>query len=85
LIAPRCGERHTPTLHLRRGETVRFHLGFRPTEAGLTFFGAKPRFEQHRLERSRTPSWRIERAGAFSLFARVKGGDASYVACVRFR
>jgi hypothetical protein len=82
-IAPRCGERHTPTLRLQRGETVRFHLGFRPTELGVTFFGANSGGIDH-LPLSRAPTWRVERAGAFSLFARVQGGDASYVACVRF-
>jgi hypothetical protein len=83
-IAPRCGdERHTPTLRLRSGERIRFHLAFTPTELGLTFFGPNHQVRQHRLPLSRTPSWHIARAGTFSLFARAKGGDASYVACVR--
>jgi hypothetical protein len=83
-IAPRCGDaRHTPTLRLRRGELIRFHLAFRPTELGLTFFGPKHRLQQDRLPLSRTPRWHVARAGTFSLFARAKGGDASYVACAR--
>jgi hypothetical protein len=83
-IPPRCGERHTPTLRVPRGETIRFHLGFTPTDAAVTVFGPSTPRERHHLEPSRTPSWRVETAGAFSLFARIKGGDASYVACVRF-
>jgi hypothetical protein len=69
---------------LRRGETLRFHLGFRPTELSVTLFGAHGEAMQHRLDLSRTPTWRVERAGAFSLFARAQSGDASYVACIRF-
>jgi hypothetical protein len=84
-IPPRCGERHTPTLRLRRGETIRFHLGFTPTAVGVSVFDPSTPPERHDLEPSRIPSWRVERAGAFSLFARAaKDGDASYVACVRF-
>jgi hypothetical protein len=83
-IAPRCGEQHTPTLRLRHGETVRFHLGFHPTELGLAFVGGNGGGVQHRPELSRSPTWQVERAGAFSLFARAQGGDASYVACIRF-
>jgi hypothetical protein len=71
-------------LRLRHGEIVRFHLGFRPTELGLAFVGTNGEGLQHRLELSRSPTWHVERAGALSLFARAQGGDASYVACIRF-
>ena len=81
----RCGdERHTPTLRLRARELVRFHLGFPPSELALTFFARGHRLQSRRLRPGRTASWRVDRAGVFTLFARVQGGgDASYVACVR--
>ncbi len=81
-VPPRCGdERHTPTLRLRRGEGVRFHLGFSPSDVGLR----GPDRRQHRFGTTRTPEWRFTNVGTFSLFARSKSrGDASYVACVRF-
>lgn len=78
----RCGDAHTPTLHLTRGEVIRFHLPFAPTESGL-FRG--PRARTKRLELVRNPTWRVRAAGAFTLFVRPKsGGDASYTGCVRF-
>jgi hypothetical protein len=85
--APRCGDvGHTPTLRLRRGETVRFHLGFLPVELGLTFFGRDSRLKGYRLALRRTAAWHVDQRGVFSLFARAKAdGDASYVGCVRFR
>ena len=78
----RCGDVHTPTLHLTRDEVVRFHLGFAPSEVGI-FRG--PRARRERLKSVRDPSWRVGAAGALTLFVRAKkGGDASYTACARF-
>ena len=80
--SPRCGDGHTPTLHLTRGEVIRFHLAFKPTESALSR-GLRARTK--RLELVRSPSWRVRAAGPFTLFVRPKrGGDASYTACVRF-
>jgi hypothetical protein len=86
-VAPSCAERHTPKISVRRGEAVTAHLGFSPTELGLSFFlknGRPGAGAPLKLAPSRTPSWRVDRDGAFSLFARVESGDASYVGCVEF-
>src|SRR4249919_3092709 len=58
---PRCGDAHTPTLRLTRGEVTSFHLAFTPTESGI-FRG--PRARTKRLELVRSPSWRVRGAGA---------------------
>lgn len=84
LVASRCGDGLTPDLRVRRNETVRVHLGFDPTELGLTFSTINGPGRQQRVEVSRTPVVRIERSGVFFLFARAKRGDASYVACALF-
>jgi hypothetical protein len=87
-IAPRCrNPQRTPRISLGRGERVTAHLGFEPTELGLTLMrrvGATAT-TQERLRLSREPSWIVRQPGVFSLFARAKGGDASYVACVVLR
>lgn len=82
-IAPSCDERHVPGITVREGEQVTAHLGFEPREVTLTSF---PAHGQRKLEASRTPSWRVDREGAFSLFTGPEegGGDASYVGCLRF-
>lgn len=75
-VAPSCDSEHVPKIAVRRGELVRAHLGFEPREVSLTYFpgGASGGTD---------PAWRVEREGAFSLFAVAKeGGDASYVACL---
>lgn len=80
-IRPRCGDEHTPTLRLRRGERVRFHVGFAPKEVSLTAGNQRV----YNFKPERIVAWRSTSTGAFSLFIRAKrGGDASYVACVRF-
>lgn len=87
-IPPLCGNRkQTPRINLRRGERVTAHLAFKPTELGLTLM--RPRQAERAMTRKRfrvssEPSWVVSQAEVFSLFARAKGGDASYVACVVF-
>jgi hypothetical protein len=78
--APSCGERYVPKIRVRRGELVRFHLGFDPREVSVTTFGGSG--ASKRLAAVRNPVWRA-RPGAFAVFALPKrrGGDASYVAC----
>lgn len=83
-IPPRCGDGRTPRILLRRGELVRFHLGFRPRELTLDFLeqdGAR----QLKLTPSRTATWRAVRGGVASLSARAGTGSASYVGCFRLR
>jgi hypothetical protein len=88
-VAPSCGDtEHTPKITVRREELVTVHLGFEPTELALHYLSGNqiPRAEDQRtLELSRSPTWRAERDGPFSLFVRGKGGDASYVACFQFK
>jgi len=87
-IAPSCDDpKHTPKTALRRGDLVTAHLEFEPTELGLSYFSAtgRPVENQVKLDPTRTPSWRAERDGAFSLFTRAQGKDASYVACAKFK
>jgi len=86
-IAPSCDDpKHTPKVTVRRGDTVTAHLGFEPTELALTFLDGTSRSsrERQKLEPTPTPSWQLEQDGAFSLFARAEGRDASYVACIAF-
>jgi hypothetical protein len=87
-VAPSCDDpEHTPKITVRRNEVVTAHLGFKPTELGLQYLSgsrAPTARDQRALELSTSPSWHAERDGAFSLFARTKSGDASYVACFEF-
>lgn len=83
-IAPSCDDdRHTPKITVREGEQVTAHLGFAPREVTLTWF---PAHGQQKLEATRSPSWRVDRQGAFSIFTGPmdRSGDASYVACLEF-
>lgn len=82
----RCGDRrHSPLLHVRASESIRFHLGFEPKTVSLYLHGephARPLTQV--LDTSRTPKWRVTREGQFVLAAKAKSGDASYVGCLRF-
>src|SRR5689334_10872421 len=82
-IAPHCkGPGSAPVIEIRRGERVRFEIGFSPRTVSLAVGGRKAR----PLATNRNPTWRADRAGALSLFADAKtNGDASYVACIAFR
>jgi hypothetical protein len=66
-------------VRVRRGERVRFRLGFRPTRLSLRLANGP----SVSLRGSRTPVWRAERGAVVSLFAQVERGDASYAACLR--
>jgi hypothetical protein len=80
--APRCGDGHTPTIRVRRGELVRFELGFLPKSVSVDFGTGR----SEGLASSRSPHWRVDRAGALTLFADAGvRGDASYTACIVFR
>lgn len=85
-IPPSCEDaKHTPKITLARGEIVTAQLAFEPTELGLSYLaeeGAPTAEDQKEFVPSSTPSWRVERDGSFSLFARGKAGGATYVACV---
>jgi len=69
-----------PTVRVRRGETLRFELGFAPSSVQLSVHG-----RLRKLAVNRRPSWRVDRSGVLTLFVRAKsGGDASYTACLVF-
>jgi hypothetical protein len=83
-IAPHCGKGpgSAPVVRLRRGERVRFELGFAPRSVSLSMgHGAT-----QELAATRRPTWRATQTGPLVLFADAKtNGDASYVACILFR
>jgi hypothetical protein len=82
--APECGDKGTPDLEVAEGELVRFHLGFDPKELSLTVDSGHGKPEQ--LEAGRVVEWRAHGHGELLLFATAaRGGDASYVACLRTR
>jgi hypothetical protein len=65
-----------PRIRVVRGTIVRFHVGFRPISLQLSRVGGKAPW---RLELARLSSWKVAGPGVYTLFARVIGGDASYV------
>jgi hypothetical protein len=75
LIAPQH-RRDLPTIRLRAGELVRFHLGFRPRSVSLNI--GRRSFP---LSNVAAPSWRVRGPGGVGLlFATHPRGDASYAA-----
>jgi len=78
MVQVTCDDASTPAVQAETGETVRFHLGFRPTEATLSVEDSTP----EALPRRRTIAWSANRGGLLRLDLRAAGGDASYVACV---
>lgn len=89
-VPPECGESWVPDVAVRRGEVVRFHLGYDPKRVSLTFFGGGTMTADigpasARLSASLAPTWTVTTDGAVSLSAPAgQGKDASYVACLRF-
>jgi hypothetical protein len=81
--APHCGKGPgaAPVVRVRRGDQVRFELGFAPRSVSLSV----GRGATHKLGAARHPTWRATRSGPLALFATAKNGDASYVACIVFR
>jgi hypothetical protein len=65
-----------PRARVRVGSTVRFHLGFKPSNLRLELVGGARTWT---LRAARVSSWRVARRGVVSLTARAPGGDASYV------
>ncbi len=70
-----------PRIAVRRGQTVRFELGFEPTsltlQVGVRSYELTPR---------QRATWRVRgKGGVLVLFATAEGGDASYVARLRVR
>ena len=70
-----------PVFRVKRGRTVRVHLGFGAKSASVSV-GA--RVVRTRLAASRRIlSWSARRGGILTVFARPSAGDASYVAHLR--
>ena len=85
-LAPRCGDERVPDLSVERGAVLTFHLGFEPEEVSLETFADRRGGKPVRLAPTRAPTWAAGDDGVLLLFARARGGgDASYVACLRFR
>ncbi len=61
-VAPACGGHGVPAIPVGRGELVRAHLGFVPTEASLSYEPG----EGISLPPKRVLEWHTWRAGAFS-------------------
>lgn len=81
------GRFHAPIIDMEEGETVRFHLGFKPKKVTLHLYagGREDRPKREDLAPSLAPSWRVKRGQEILLSVLPKaGGDASYVACLRF-
>ncbi len=76
-VAPACGGRGVPDIPVHRGELVRAHLGFVPTEASLSYEPGSG----VALPAKRVLKWYMARQGVFSLGLRVSGGDANYIGC----
>jgi hypothetical protein len=80
--APACGSGTVPSIPVRPGERVGYHLGFEP-QGDVTmnaFEGASPR--SRTIGSGRAGGWTVEEGGAFGIFASAQsGGDASYVGC----
>jgi hypothetical protein len=73
-----CDDTSTPTAQATQGETVRFHLRFRPIEVMLAIEDGQPQ----RLPNRRTIPWSADASGLMQLFVRTKGGDVTYAACL---
>jgi hypothetical protein len=69
-----------PRLTVRRGESVRFHLGFVPRAVTVTAGGKTARLAARRIA-----SWRAPKGGIVVVNARGTGGSASYVARLTLR
>jgi hypothetical protein len=70
-----------PRITVRRGQLVRFRLGFRPTTLNLQVGD-----RTYELEARTNAAWRVRgKGGVLVLFATAEGGDASYAAKLRVR
>jgi hypothetical protein len=89
-VAPSCEAEDVPKVRVHRGETVRFHLGFKPREVSLEFLSSRilhPRFEsvvtrREALEAGTVVDWRVNATGLTSLVATALQGEVNYVSCL---
>jgi len=77
-IQASCDDMSTPAAQATAGETVRFHLRFKPKEASLSIEDEQPQ----RLPTTRTIPWDANASGLMQLFVRAPGGDVTYAACL---
>ena len=73
-----CDDMSTPAAQATQGETVRFHLRFKPTETMLSIEDGDPQ----QLPNRRTIPWDANASGVMQLFVRAPGGDVTYAACL---
>jgi hypothetical protein len=70
-----------PKIAVKRGQVVRFELGFAPKTLSLQV-GTRT----YRLKPRQSAAWRVKgKGGVLVLFATAEGGDASYVAKLRVK
>ena len=86
-IPPRCTDGRTPAIRVRRGQTIRFRLGFTPKRLSLAFHARASAGATHTpLKAARVSSYRVARGGAFGIFAGTADNlSTSYVGCFRLR
>jgi hypothetical protein len=87
-VRPRCGDRRTPTVRVRKRQRARFRIGFDPTQVGLIYVGRLEVRYVLRFAASRTVAWRVRAftgRDEFILTARSALGDTSYAVCFRTR
>lgn len=78
-----CDDTSVPSLEVRPGDPIRFHLAFAPDEADLTLGAPSSRPEVVSVTPARVIEWQGEYDGHLLLFATSEEGDVSYQACVR--
>ncbi len=70
-----------PKIVVKRGQVVRFELGFAPKTLSLQV-GTRT----YQLKPKQSAAWRVKgKGGVLVLFATAEGGDASYVAKLRVK
>jgi hypothetical protein len=89
-VAPTCEAEDVPKVRVRSGETVRFHLRFKPTEVLLEFLSTRilhPYSEsvvtrREGLDAGTAVDWRVDTTGLTSLVATGPQGEVNYVSCL---
>jgi hypothetical protein len=81
-VGPVARRAEIPRLTVRRGESVRFRLGFAPTQTPFLRIGTRT----FRLARSTAPAWRAAGTGGQAqLIVRGTRGDVVYAAAFTVR
>ncbi len=84
-IPPPRRVKELPRIKHGPGESVRFHLGFKPNTVSIGFFVNGKLGRPTQLAARQDPAWRATVGGVLLLQARTRGSDASYAAVITFR